>query len=227
MNEVALYDRMCSAIAECHRVDEVLDIRSKAQALAMYAKQAKNLDAERRAIDIRLRAERRSGELLRELQRATAAEAGAKGNAAMGRNAPASVAGASPYRSALDDAQIPERTAQRYQALAAVPQDVFEAALRDPDDKPTTNGILSKHEATKAVQRAADAADPVIAHRMPSDALWFWGRLRDFERDGYFSKDIGSLLEPMTPSMRADVLRILPLMTDFFSAANEKCHEYV
>jgi hypothetical protein len=224
MNEVALYDRMCSAIAECHRVDEVLDIRSKAQALAMYAKQAKNLDAERRAIDIRLRAERRSGELLRELHRATPQTANPSGNPT------ASVAGGvapTPYRSALDDAQIPERTAQRYQALAAVPQDVFEAALRDPDDKPTTNGILSKHEATKAVQRAADAADPVIAHRMPSDALWFWGRLRDFERDGYLSKDIGSLLEPMTPSMRADVLRILPLMTDFFSAANEKCHEYV
>ena len=114
MNEVALYDRMCSAIAECHRVDEVLDIRSKAQALAMYAKQAKNLDAERRAIDIRLRAERRSGELLRELQRATAAEAGSQGGRG-NTKAPARVAGAltsSPYRSALDDAQIPERTAQ-------------------------------------------------------------------------------------------------------------------
>lgn len=109
MNEVALYDRMCSAIAECHRVDEVLDIRSKAQALAMYAKQAKNLDAERRAIDIRLRAERRSGELLRELHRATPQTANPSGNPT------ASVAGGvapTPYRSALDDAQIPERTAQ-------------------------------------------------------------------------------------------------------------------
>ncbi len=42
-------------------------------------KQAKNTDAERRACEIRLRAERRTGELLRDLARATPAEAGAQG----------------------------------------------------------------------------------------------------------------------------------------------------
>jgi len=50
--------------------------------------------------------ERRSGELLRELQRATAAEAGSQGGRG-NTKAPARVAGAltsSPYRSALDDA---------------------------------------------------------------------------------------------------------------------------
>ncbi|MCO6441895.1 MAG: hypothetical protein J5I81_12625 [Nitrococcus mobilis] len=46
------------------------DIRDKARALEMYARQARNLEAERRACEIRLRAERRSGELLRELARA-------------------------------------------------------------------------------------------------------------------------------------------------------------
>ena len=65
MADLALYDRMCTAIAECHRVDEVKDLRDKAMALEIYAKQAKNTDAERRACEIRLRAERRTGELLK------------------------------------------------------------------------------------------------------------------------------------------------------------------
>lgn len=71
---------MCSTIAECHRLDEVKDIRDKARALEMYARQARNLEAERKACEIRLRAERRSGELLRELARAdNPVKAGAPG----------------------------------------------------------------------------------------------------------------------------------------------------
>lgn len=42
-----------------------------ARAVEVYAKQAKNVEAERKATEIRLRAERRTGELLRELERAT------------------------------------------------------------------------------------------------------------------------------------------------------------
>lgn len=40
MTEIALYDRMCSAIAECHRVDEVKDMHDKALAMELYALQA-------------------------------------------------------------------------------------------------------------------------------------------------------------------------------------------
>jgi hypothetical protein len=57
---------MCRAIAEAHAVDEVKDIRDKAMALEHYARQARNTEAERQAIQIRLRAEQRCGELLGE-----------------------------------------------------------------------------------------------------------------------------------------------------------------
>lgn len=68
-NSIIIYDAMCTAIADCHRIDEVKDLRDKAMALELYAKQAKNFEAERKASEIRLRAERRTGELLLALKR--------------------------------------------------------------------------------------------------------------------------------------------------------------
>ena len=64
------YDAMCRAIEAAHAVDEVKDIRDKALALETYARQAKNIDAEWRACEIRLRAERRAGQLLKEIEKA-------------------------------------------------------------------------------------------------------------------------------------------------------------
>ena len=58
------YDAACRALAEAHRIDEVKDILDKAEALRIYARQAKNLENEIICADIRLRAERRLGELL-------------------------------------------------------------------------------------------------------------------------------------------------------------------
>lgn len=60
------YDAMCLAILEATRVDEVKEIRDKAIALQAYAKQAKNKDAEAKCAVIRLRAERRVGEMIAE-----------------------------------------------------------------------------------------------------------------------------------------------------------------
>src|SRR5690349_22656709 len=53
------------------KVDEVKDIRDKARAIEMYARQAQNTEAERQAIQIRLRAERRCGEILAGREKAT------------------------------------------------------------------------------------------------------------------------------------------------------------
>ena len=49
------------------RIDEVKEIRSKAEALRMYAKQAgESLEMQNNCAEIKIRAERRAGELLRE-----------------------------------------------------------------------------------------------------------------------------------------------------------------
>jgi len=189
--QLVRYDAMVSAIVACHSVDELKDMHDKALALELYARQAKNTDAERRAADVRLRAEFRSGELLKELARATPQTA----------RSSAIVAGDTEYRQAIKRTGMSERTASRYQALASVPRETFEAHLADPVRKPTTNRIIS------------EARDP--QPKLDDKALWIWGRVRDFERDGYIDADPHTILEGMTETMRSDLARILPSMVDF------------
>src|SRR4051812_26141673 len=58
------YDAACRAIAEAKSTDEAKEIRNKSIALAAYARQAKNKDLEADAIEIRLRATRKLGQLI-------------------------------------------------------------------------------------------------------------------------------------------------------------------
>jgi hypothetical protein len=69
--QLVLYDAMCRAIAAAYAVDEVKDIRDKALALEVYARQAQNVRAEWQAHQVRKRAERKGGELLAEREVAT------------------------------------------------------------------------------------------------------------------------------------------------------------
>ena len=124
-------------------------------ALELYAKQARNTDAERKAGEVRLRAERRTGELLKELARATPVEAGSQGGRGNIKSTPNEAEcftpqpTPSPYAKALTDTGISTQAASRYQALANVPAPVFEEALRDPVVKPTTASLLrNAREAT-------------------------------------------------------------------------------
>lgn len=110
------YDRMCQAIAECHRVDEVKNMRDKAEALRAYAKQAGNREAEVQFSEVKVRAERKCGELLQVT--AVSGERKVRGDATLQRE-----------RSSLKDLGVTEIQSHRFQQVANVPAAKVEAAF--------------------------------------------------------------------------------------------------
>jgi len=63
------YDAARKAIAAAHRVDEAKNIRDKAEAVRTYARLAGDLQLQNQACEIRLRAERRAGQLLLDMEK--------------------------------------------------------------------------------------------------------------------------------------------------------------
>jgi len=193
------YDAMCVAIAEAYEVDEVKEIRDKAVAMEAYFRVAKNPEPERRACEIRLRSERRAGQLLGQMKKAGGGDKGRNQHATW---VPPSSGMMEPPT--LANMGITNNESSQWQQLALVEDDVFEAALAAPE-KPSVNGILQSHRRCTSLKPKAK--------RMNKDALWLWGRLRDFERDNLLDQDFDDLLGDMTEGMQADVRRLSPLVS--------------
>jgi hypothetical protein len=153
--ELVRYDAMCRAIDSAYEVDEVKDIHDKAQALELYERLAKNIEAEDRCYQIRWRAATKAGELLTKRQKAK----GAAGNQYTEK-----VDRSENYTGpkTLAELGISKQQSFDWQKLAAVPKDEFEQALVD-----------------KSVESLIAKPTPVSG-----DALSFIGTLRDFERRG-------------------------------------------
>jgi 16S rRNA G966 N2-methylase RsmD len=120
---LARYDAMCAAIAACHKVDEVKAIRDKMLALEIYARQALNYEVERKAVQIRMLAERKAGHLLKETKRTGDRHRG-------GRSSPKNEYQPGIHSTkTLKDLDITNNEASRWQKLAEIPEEKFAANL--------------------------------------------------------------------------------------------------
>ena len=122
------YDAACRAVADALRIDEVKDIRDKAVAMEVYARQAKDGNLIAHATEIRKRAERRLGELMESDRRAgklaKGARAGGKKNGPRG-----SFIDPHDKTPSLADQGIDKHLADRARKAAAMPAAKFEAQV--------------------------------------------------------------------------------------------------
>jgi hypothetical protein len=111
---------------------------SPSLAIETYARQAKNTEAERQACEIRLRAEQRCGQLLRQMKTEGRMAKGGAPYHAVNRTGD----GAEPVESGnslLADWSITKRQSHNWQHLANVSDDDFERAVTQPGA--STSGI--------------------------------------------------------------------------------------
>jgi hypothetical protein len=109
----------------------------------------------------------------------------------------------------LTAAGISPDQASKWERLGGIPDDAFEAALHD--GKPTTNGIIASH----APSPERDA--------LKTKALWLWGRLQDFEREGLLDERAADLLAVMSDHMRATTLQLKPIVIEWLEDLINEC----
>lgn len=135
MNELIKYNAACVALSEAVAVDEVKDIRDKADAMRIYAMQAKNKSLEIDAAEIRIRAERKLGELIDKQKSSVGLNSGRAG-----RNPIAVDSYDRDTRPKLSDVGISKDLSSRAQKLAAIPQDEFDSEIKNWREKVEQEG---------------------------------------------------------------------------------------
>jgi hypothetical protein len=114
--EIALLSESIRMLAEANTLDEVKDIRDKAEALRLYIKQqGQGVMAQNAAAEIKIRAERRAGEMLEEMQKRSGGDA-----------MRARFHDETEVPPTFSDLGIDKMQAFYWQTVASVPDDVFE-----------------------------------------------------------------------------------------------------
>lgn len=134
-HELVQLSKATQMLAEAKSLDEVKKILDIAEAARVYARAAKlGLEAYNHAAEVKVRAERKAGEMLAQLER--------------GKPGPRELAdklsGNSPYQEVLQQQSINERAARRWQQLASLPEQEFEQQIEDArGERPiTTSGLV-------------------------------------------------------------------------------------
>jgi hypothetical protein len=151
---ITKYNAAKQALAAAHDIDEVKGIYDKAVALRVYAMQAKDRVLIDHATEIRLRAERRAGELLKKMEKHRGG-----GERGVGRRGVKNAVVTGDRILKLSDLSINKTQSSKWQKLADTPDDKFEELVN-----------RAKQKASAAISKCATVAllSPATVHRLAS-----------------------------------------------------------
>ena len=152
MTNLIKYDAARFALQQAVAVDEVKDIRDKAQAMAAYAKQAKDTELVQWATEIKVRAERKAGQMLAELGLKSGNPELSVKNANPSQTWPPQWSHDATIGKTLPELGISKTQSSRWQKLASVPEEQFEqavAAAKEVAGEVTTAAMLRIEKANR------------------------------------------------------------------------------
>lgn len=150
------YDAARNALQIAVTVDEVKDIRDKSEAMAAYARQAKDTELLKWATEIKVRAERRAGQLLAEMPKA-------RGVVLSGKDSIGGTIVVPPKNDAptLSEMGVSKNESSRWQKLASISDEQFESAVASAKDK-------AGEVTTAAMMRAAKTDEEQNQEKKPA-----------------------------------------------------------
>lgn len=154
MTDLIKYDAARHALQQAVEIDDVKNIRDKAQAMAAYARQANDTKLVEWATEIKVRAERKAGQMLSEMPK----NPGKLKNSSWSHDT---------TTTKLSDLNITKDQSSRWQRLAAVPDDQFEKAIsaaKEVAGEVTTAAMLRIEKALKdhKSSQAADVGETIM-----------------------------------------------------------------
>ena len=152
-NDIANFDALCHSIDTAQTVPEAKQYRDKAIALVRYYKTQCDTEAADYLAKLRLRAERKIGELTKKMPTAP-------GNQHKGALSKASTK--QTKTAALAEAGISKQDASDYEGVAAIPADQFEAELANPKGCRSAHSLAqkSRKETRKMSPKESEAHNP-------------------------------------------------------------------
>lgn len=221
--ELVKYDAACRAVAEAKSIDDVKDITNRAAAARAYARQAKNKQLELDALEIRVRAERRLGQIIIDMKKQGVIKVqGVREYTERGKTSPIG----------LRELDINGNISSIAQRLASLPQNQFEQEMIDWRLEAETRSQVQvplqsirlptlRADRQRAASRAGrvrlDQSDPFAKFISPDGrrvADWRAGELQRIETLFCRAANCARILREQMPLANPDSLATMEMIFD-------------